>query len=367
VLRFWLERGVDGFRLDTVNYYFHDKELRSNPAARRPRHLPYAVNPYDMQEHKFSKSQPENIVFLKRIRQLMDQFPGTTTVGEVGDSHVGLRLMGEYTSGGDKLHMAYTFDLLGKEFFAGHFRGKVQRFFNANIDGWPCWSFSNHDVDRHVSRWAPYAADQRALARQSIALLVALRGSICIYQGEELGLPQADLLFEELTDPPGIRFWPEYKGRDGERTPIPWDASESPNGFSTGKPWLPVKFEHSVLNVETQNADPDSTLSYYRKALAFRRAHPALLEGEIEFFKVNEPVLVFRRAGGGESLMCVYNLSPQTARVTVRGEAEMVLAEAAERKKDKLVLGPSGFAILAEAESARLQVEFKGRVKARAG
>ena len=118
MLRFWLERGVDGFRLDTVNYYFHDRQLRSNPPARRPKHLPYAVNPYDMQQHKYGKSQPENVAFLKRVRKLMDQFPGTTTVGEVGDSHIGLQLMGEYTSGGDKLHMAYTFDMLGNEFTA---------------------------------------------------------------------------------------------------------------------------------------------------------------------------------------------------------------------------------------------------------
>ncbi len=366
VLRFWLERGVDGFRLDTVNYYFHDKQLRSNPAARRPRHLPYAVNPYDMQEHRYSKSQPETVEFLKRIRQLMDQFPGTTTVGEVGDSHIGLRLMGEYTSGGDKLHMAYTFDMLGQEYFAEHFRGKMQRFFNASADGWPCWSFSNHDVDRHVSRWMEHALDQKALARQSIALLIALRGSICVYQGEELGLPQADLLFEELTDPPGIRFWPEYKGRDGERTPIPWEGGESPNaGFSTGRPWLPVKAEHAALNVAAQNADPDSTLNYYRRVLAVRRAHPGLIEGDIEFFKCNEPVLAFRREGPGESLVCIYNLSPRAVRVTVRGEAEPLLAEAAERRKERLMLGPSGFAILAET-AGRLDVEFKGRGKSAA-
>ncbi|MGN6157735.1 MAG: alpha-glucosidase family protein [Devosia sp.] len=365
VLRFWLERGVDGFRLDTVNYYFHDKLLRSNPPARRPRHLPYAVNPYDMQEHKYGKSQPENVEFLKRVRALLDQFPGTTTVGEVGDSHIGLKLMGEYTSGGDKLHMAYTFDMLGNEFTAEHFRGKMKRFFDANQDGWPCWSFSNHDVDRHVSRWASHALDPKALARQAAAMLIALKGSICIYQGEELGLPQADILFEELTDPPGIRFWPEYKGRDGERTPIPWDTSDSPNGFSNVKPWLPVKYEHSVLNVATQNADPDSTLQFYRQALAFRRAHEALIDGDIEFLKTNEPVLAFRRSNGAESLVCLYNLSPQSVRISLTGEAEIVLMQAAERKKDRLTLGPNGFAFLIEPEGQKLQVAYAGRPKRR--
>lgn len=366
VLRFWLERGVDGFRLDTVNYYFHDATLRSNPPARRPRHLPYAVNPYDMQEHKFSKSQPENVSFLKRVRALMDEFPGAATVGEVGDSHIGLKLMGEYTSGGDKLHMAYTFDMLGNEFSAAHFRGKMKRFFDANVDGWPCWSFSNHDVDRHISRWARHALDGKALAAQAAALLIALRGSICIYQGEELGLPQADILFEELTDPPGIRFWPQYKGRDGERTPMPWEPGEAPNGFSTGRPWLPIKPEHSALNVATENTNPDSTLARYRAALAFRRAHPALIDGDITFFKVNEPVLAFRRTDDVESVVCLYNLSPTTVKITVRGEGTLLLSQAAERRKEKVTLGPNGFAFIAEGTEP-LHVEFRGRYKAPAG
>jgi len=363
VMRFWLERGVDGFRLDTVNYYFHDQQLRNNPAARRPRHLPYAVNPYDMQEHKYGKSQPENVTFLKRVRKLLNEFPGTTTVGEVGDSHVGLKLMGEYTSGGDKLHMAYTFDMLGNEFTAEHFRSKMDRFFTTNKDGWPCWSFSNHDVDRHVSRWSKYSLDREALARQAAGMIIGLKGSVCIYQGEELGLPQADILFEELTDPPGIRFWPEYKGRDGERTPIPWDEGEAPNGFSSAKPWLPVKPEHSALNVAGQNADPNSVLNFYRLALAFRKGHSALIDGDIEFFKVSEPVLAFRRANKDESLVCIYNLSAETLKVKVEGDADIGLAQGIERLKGRLTLHANGWAIFTEHSDNPLRIDFKRRVK----
>jgi alpha-glucosidase len=282
-------------------------------------------------------------------------------VGEVGDSNIGLRLMGEYTSGGDKLHMAYTFDMLGNEFSAEHFGGKMKRFFDSNLDGWPCWSFSNHDVDRHLTRWAKHALDQKALARQAVALLIALKGSICVYQGEELGLPQANILFEELTDPPGIRFWPEYKGRDGERTPIPWDESESPNGFSTAKPWLPVKYEHSILNVQSQNSDPDSTLAAYRQALAFRRAHPALLDGDIEILKTSEPVLAFRRSGSGQNLVCIYNLSPDAVKVTATGDGNMAFSQAADRKKDRLLLGPNGYVLIEEPEGSSIRIEFKRR------
>jgi alpha-glucosidase len=297
------------------------------------------------------------------VRKLLDQFPGSTTVGEIGDSHKGLQLMEEYTSGGDKLHMAYTFDMLGNEFTAEHFRSKMDRFFTTNKDGWPCWSFSNHDVDRHVSRWSKHSLDRTALAKQAAGMIIGLKGSVCIYQGEELGLPQADILFEELTDPPGIRFWPEYKGRDGERTPMPWDEGDAPNGFSSAKPWLPVKPEHSALSVAAQNADPDSVLNFYRLALAFRKGHSALIDGDIEFFKVSEPVLAFRRANKDESLVCIYNLSAETLKVKVEGDADIGLSQGIERLNGRLTLHANGWAIFTEHSDNPLRIEFKRRAK----
>lgn len=368
VMRFWLERGVDGFRLDTVNYYFHDQQLRNNPPARRPKHLPYAVNPYDMQEHKYGKSQPENVGFLKRVRSLLNEFPGTTTVGEIGDSHKGLQLMEEYTSGNDKLHMAYTFDMLGPQFTAEHFRSKIRSFFTGAPNGWPCWAFSNHDVVRHVSRWLPHSTSSSAVARQAAAMLLCFRGSICLYQGEELGLPEADINFEELTDPPGIRFWPEYKGRDGCRTPIPWEPGEAPNGFTSGKPWLPVKLPHSVLNVASQDADPASTLNFYRRMIAFRKTHDALVEGGMEFFSVGEPLLAFRRTHANGSLVCLFNLSAEPLQATIAGEHAGLdpISEGAELARSRLRLGPNGFAILAEAAgSGHLEVKFSRRSKSK--
>jgi alpha-glucosidase len=364
VMRFWLERGVDGFRLDTVNYYFHDDRLRSNPPARRPEHLPYAVNPYDMQEHKYSKSRPENVAFLQRVRTLLDQFPGAMSVGEVGDSHKAVPLMAEYTSGGDKLHMCYSFDFLGPEFTAAHFRGKIETFFKAGKDGWPCWSFSNHDVMRHISRWAPHSQNQGELGRQAVALLLSLKGSVCIYQGEELGLPETDLLFEELTDPRGIRFWPEDKGRDGCRTPIPWDEGEAPNGFTSGTPWLPVKAAQSVLNVASQQVDEASMLAFYRQALAFRRGHDALIDGDIEFLRTAEPVLAFRRTAESGDMVVVFNLSAEPLTVTVTG-AETVeeISQGATLGKNKLALGPNGFAFIRDAGEVPVDVKFARRGK----
>jgi len=368
VMRFWLERGVDGFRFDTVNYYFHDARLRSNPPAARKEHLPYAVNPYDMQEHRYSKSQPENVAFLKRIRELMDKFPGTTTVGEVGDSHKAVALMAEYTSGGDKLHMCYSFEFLGPYFTAAHFRSRIEQFFRAGKDGaWPCWSFSNHDVVRHVTRWAKDGHSPVTLGRQTAALLLSLKGSVCLYQGEELGLPEADIDFEELTDPPGIRFWPEYKGRDGCRTPMPWEDGPAPNGFTTGKPWLPVKPPHSALNAALQDADPDSMLAYYRRILATRRGLPALIEGDIAFLRAAEPVLAFRRFSPDAEMVCVFNLSPRPLTLTTRGKGTLAFWQAAQMGEKTLDLGPNGFAWITQTPGrTAFRVGFAGDAPAAA-
>ncbi len=347
-MRFWLERGVDGFRLDTVNYYFHDPLLRDNPPAKRNDPLP-AVNPYDMQDHRRAKNRPQNIGFLKRMRALMDEYDGRTLVGEVGETPArAVDIMARYTKGRKRLHMAYSFDMLGPEYTAAHFRSRVESFFETAPDGWPCWSFSNHDVARHVSRWADHAGSHDDLVRQAAALLLSLRGSVCIYQGEELGLTETELDFEELTDPPGIRFWPEYKGRDGCRTPIPWEAGNDFSGFSTVKPWLPIKPAQAARHVARQEGDPDSALAFYRRMLAFRETRPELRTGDIRFFDTAEPVLAFQRRDGTRSLAAVFNLSPEPRRIAIAG---LVLAadapvQAAEFEGDNLVLGPNGFAFL---------------------
>jgi hypothetical protein len=175
-------------------------------------------------------------------------------------------------------------------------------------------------------------------------------------------LPETDLLFDELTDPRGIRFWPEDKGRDGCRSPIPWDEGEPPNGFTSGKPWLPIKSEASALNVASQNADPDSVLNFYRLALSFRKGHSALIDGDIEFFKVSEPVLAFRRANKDESLVCIYNLSPDTLTVKVEGDADIGLAQGIERLKGKLTLHANGWAIFTEHSDNPLRIEVHPRI-----
>ena len=162
--------------------------------------------------------------------------------------------------------------------------------------------------------------------------------------------------------------WPEYKGRDGCRTPMPWEEGEAPNGFSTGKPWLPVKQPHSVLNVASQEASPDSLLAYYRLLLSWRKAHDALVDGDIAFFKTAEPVLAYRRSAEAGNVVCVFNLSPNALTVTLDGLAEGIVLEpvsqAASIKRNKLSLGPNGFAYLAEpAGQGAIVVKFNGHRK----
>jgi alpha-glucosidase len=174
-------------------------------------------------------------------------------------------------------------------------------------EGWPSWAFSNHDAPRVVSRWLN-GRDPAALARQAMLLLVALRGNIFLYQGEELGLPQADVPFDRLRDPEAIANWPETQGRDGARTPMPWLATAAHGGFSAVEPWLPVEPAHLPLAVDRQEADPGSMLNWTRRLVALRKAQPALRTGALKLVEAPEPLFAFERGEGAHALLCMFNL-----------------------------------------------------------
>jgi alpha-glucosidase len=321
-VKFWLDLGVDGYRLDTANFYFHDKQLRSNPPRGRPNGEDPAVNevnPYGWQWHHFDKSQPENLVFLKRLRALLDSYPNTTMVGEIGDDD-GLARVAEYTRGGDKLHMAYCFDLLGTAHSSDFFHGVIKRFESIAEGGWPCWALSNHDVVRFATRWGGNHP-KLALLKLGAAMQLSLRGSSCIYQGDELGLPEADIAYEDLQDPYGITMWPEFKGRDGCRTPMPWNSSQADLGFSGGasqaKPWLPVAESHRTLAVDLQDGAPDSLLNFYRAMLKWRKTQTALMDGDIQLMPVDKQVFAFIRSNALQRVLCVFNFSDESAQWAV--------------------------------------------------
>ena len=344
VARFWMDRGVDGFRLDTINFYFADKDLSDNPALpaeQRNDNIAPSVNPYNHQEHLYSKNQPENLEFLKRFRALLDEYPAATCVGEVGDAQRGLELLGAYTSGPEMVHMCYAFEFLGKtKLDAKRIAEVFDELERVGKEGWPCWAFSNHDVMRHSTRWALGQQAQRLFA----TLIMCLRGSVCLYQGEELGLPEADVAFEDLQDPYGIAFWPEFKGRDGCRTPMVWEAQDQNGGFSDGFPWLPVSHDHLNRSVSVQEREPGAILHHYRRAIAFRRAHPALSKGSHSGVFADGDVLYFSRTHQGTTLYCAFNLSDTpSAHDMPEGQWQMVgedLGTASPSRDGKLHLGP---------------------------
>ena len=306
-VKFWLDRGVDGLRLDAINFCFHDAQLRDNPpkpAAERTGRGFSPDNPYAFQYHWYNNTRPENLAFLTELRALLDRYPGATSLGEIS-SEDSLATMADYTRG-RRLHMAYSFELLTDDFSAAHIRDTATRLEAQIGAGWPCWAISNHDVARVASRWGGAHPPAR-LANLLTAMVCSLRGSVCVYQGEELGLTEAELPFEALRDPYGIAFWPSYKGRDGCRTPIPWDASAQA-GFSAGTPWLPVPEDHRLRAVAAQEADPHSVLAGFRAFMRWRRSQPLLQHGEIAFLDTPEPVLAFVRAGAGQWLLVAFNL-----------------------------------------------------------
>jgi alpha-glucosidase len=353
-MRFWLQRGVDGFRLDTVNFYLHDALLRDNPPSDW---TVFPGNPYEAQAHVHQKTQPGNLDILRRMRALCDAHGEVMMVGEVGEmGRRQVEIMGDYTRGRDRLHMAYSFALLSDDRRAAHFREVIGTFLQAAPDGWPCWSFSNHDVRRHVTRWTPPGGDAAAVAQQAIALLCSFPGALNLFQGEELGQTETEITFEELRDTANIAFWPEYKGRDGCRTPMVWDADLPHGGFTTGTPWLPVKPAQAARALSRQEGRNDSVLAAYRAALAFRRQEPALRLGETAFADLPEPLLAVVRSLPGRVVTAVFNLSEVPQVLRVGGRAALVGPQRAGFDGERLTLPGQGYAYLAADRAPRLRM-----------
>ena len=320
-VQFWLDRGVDGFRLDAINFCFHDRLLRDNPPKPKEQRTGRGFspdNPYAYQYHYYNNTQPENLPFLESLRRLVDRYPGATTLGEIS-SEDSLATTAEYVDS-RRLHLGYSFELLTDDFSAGYIRHTVERLESAMTEGWPCWAISNHDVQRAVTRWGG-ANPPPQLARMLVALVCSLRGSVCLYQGEELGLPEAEVPFEALRDPYGKMFWPNFKGRDGCRTPMPWSPGEQ-GEFTAGTPWLPIPPAHAERSVAVQDADAGSTLNATRRFLAWRRTQPALSQGGIRFLDIDEPVLAFVREHAGERVLAAFNLSDAAVAVALPGRAQ---------------------------------------------
>jgi alpha-glucosidase len=303
--RFWLDRGVDGFRLDAINYTMHDPSLRDNPPA--PADGKPRTRPCDYQIPLYNKSYGDIPRFVERIRQLTDSYGDRFTVAEVGGADAEVE-MKRFTSGTTHFHSAYGFNFLyADRLTPALVKHAVDAWPEGAGIGWPSWAFSNHDAPRAVTRWAR-PQDRDAMARLCMLLLACMRGNIFIYQGEELGLPQAQIAFEQLQDPEAIANWPLTLGRDGARTPLPWTAKLVAPTSKQAQPWLPVAPEHLALAVELQEKDADSLLFYTRHTLALRKANEALVSGTMQIVEASADILAFERRTPDQRLLCVFNL-----------------------------------------------------------
>jgi alpha-glucosidase len=333
VLDHWLAKGVDGFRLDVAGTFLHDAALADNPPVPMAERTGYDwSHAGNLQRHLFDSNLPENVETLEAIRRRVEQHSGQNggdrfVFGEFSEEE---ERCGAYLSPDEGLHSAYTFVLL----LARQLTPQVFKDHYATLAAypahWPTVSFSNHDVPRTVSRFGGEDASPE-LAKMLFALLLSLKGTTLIYQGEELGLPQAALRRDQLRDPVGDLYWPYTGGRDGCRTPMPW-APGPALGFTTGTPWLPAATEHAGLTVAAQEADRDSTLTFAREMIGFRRGSAAMTAGEITFLDVPEPVLAFVRrvpesSGGDETIACVFNLSAEPRFVDAPELAGAILLE----------------------------------------
>jgi alpha-glucosidase len=306
VLEHWLKRGVDGFRLDVANAYLHDPSLADNPAVRMAErtdalwsHAPY------LQFHHHDSNLPENINVLDEIRRTVEHWPNRFVMGEFSEDPA---RCGCFAGPEEGLHSGYSFPLLqARELGPGfiHLHYNLLSRFPAH---WPSIAFSNHDVPRTMSRFGDREPPP-GLAKLLLALLLSLKGTVLLYQGEELGLPEADIRRDEIRDPVGDLYWPYTGGRDGCRTPMPWEAVAAHLGFTSGTPWLPLSPRHRALAASEQERDDESALHFTRRMLEMRKASPALKWGDIEFVSADPPLLIFVRRYSADLVLCAFNMS----------------------------------------------------------
>jgi alpha-glucosidase len=311
VLRFWLERGVDGFRIDVIHKIAKDPELRDNPVRENP--LPGYLG----QIHVNDENHPDVHVLLRGIRRVLEGYPERMAVGEVALSHPSTEEMVKYYGQGDELHLAFDFPFLFAPWSAGAYREEIERFLALLPPGcWPDWVLSNHDFPRHATRHDhPELGEARA--RIAAAMLLTLRGTPFLYYGEEIGMRNAEIPEERMQDPLAWTIHPKLS-RDPERTPMQWDASPGA-GFTRGEPWLPIHPDSATRNVEAQRWDSASLLHLYRDLIALRRATPALERGSLVMRDAPEGVLAWDRHEGPSHAVVALNLGDAPARVELGG------------------------------------------------
>ena len=347
--RFWLDRGVDGFRLDVAHAYLVDKDLRDNPprVSGVTADIP-SSNPMSRQVRLYNANIPENMNIIREIRGLMNEYDDRCALAESGgeDSEGGAAAM---VNAPDRLHLAYSFGLVGSQMNAPHIKKFIKKIEDVIGAGRICHATSNHDFKRAISRYTDKPEFFDAVARLNMLLGLTLRGSYCLYQGEELGYPQAELSFEQLQDPYDKMLYPAHVGRDGCRTPIAWKNADKYGGFTKGDtPWLPVVPAHTARAVDVQESDERSVLNAYRRMIEFRKSSEILLKGSIEILDSQENILIYERDYKGKKIICGFNMSdkPVSSVFAFKGVLNKDLSHGTLMQNDQLLFEAYGCALI---------------------
>jgi len=304
-LRFWLDRGVDGFRIDVTHRLGKDPELRDNPpgvitdarAALAAHKRPDAVDA----ALRYDENWPSGHERLREIRRVVEEYDDRAIIGEV--YLLDQRELVKYVDTGDELHLAHNFAFVNQPWSASGFRDVVDEWHAlARGSAWPDWFLGNHDHPRVASRYDE-GGNGAARARLAMMMVLTLRGTPFLFQGEELGLADVPVPVELVVD---------VDDRDPERCPIPWEPPSSAGpgaGFTTGTPWLPITPDAELVNARTQRTDARSPLAMTRELLHLRRSCPALLTGDYRSLDAGEDVYAFVRAASGERVLVVLNFA----------------------------------------------------------
>lgn len=354
-IRFWLDMGVDGLRLDAVQCMACDPDLRANPPI--PSSGPQIRigggpnNPFGRQSHLFDRDVPEAIPILERLRDGVREYePERVLIGELADMD-SARQAEKYTLRGRRLHAVYDFDLINAPTTAEAVKRILARRASYLPSGWYYNVFSNHDAGRAVGNVEADVAMpglEQQVAKLLIFLQFTLRGGGVLYQGDELGLPQPELAYEDLQDPWGRNLWPDFPGRDGGRTPLPWLNDRKHGGFTDGdSPWLPVAEDHKPLAVNLQEENPESCLRFVCDFLAWRKRHPVIRWGEERMDDADlEPLVIYDRFDDEDRIRFVVNLSADERWLPLDAEPELldVPCGASVKTERGLKISPLGFA-----------------------
>ena len=301
-MKFWLDLGVDGFRLDVINMIAKDKKFRNNPVV-------FGIQAF--QKHVYTRNRKRSVTVVTRIRKLLDQYENTTGIGEIyslppGNAKTAARYLAQ---GHDGIHLAFDFSLIFSAWNAHAYYKCIKTWYDSIPQGgWPCNVLSNHDLFRSIDR-IPWRTNKEEKAKVAAALLLTLRGTPFIYYGEEIGMHNGHIRKRNIRDPLGKRYWPLFSGRDKARTPMQWNT-ETNAGFSSGTPWLPVNGDAVMRNVKQQDGERNSLLNHYRKLIKVRRSSEALQKGAwIPMENGKQGTLAYFRKTENERVLVILNFT----------------------------------------------------------